>query len=847
MKNLYATRHISTSFVFALFFLAMQTSDAQVVVNEYSASNLSTYADNYGEYEDWFELYNTDLVNPANIGGFYLSDDLLNLTKYLIPAGVTIPAGSRMVFWADSRNEFTGGYHHTSFNLSQMKNNKEGIFFSDATALIVDKVDSLDVTALGHSRGRATDGASTWRYFSTPTFNASNNTGSSFGAYTETPSIDSSAGFYSGPFMVSIYTQDTNLTIHYTRDGRAPTIIDSVYTVPLSITKTTILKAMAVHSSFDTLQSFVNFKTFFLNEFHVLPVVSISGTNLLGLANGNGNLKPHGSFEYFDETKARKAKGYGEYNRHGNDSWAYNQRGLDYVTRDEMGYAKDLKEQFFVLSPRTEFQRLILRPEGNDNYRGTSKGAHVRDMYNQHLAERAHMSLSVRRSEKCIVYLNGAYWGVYCLREKVDDHDYTQFYHGQGKYDLQVIKTWGGTWSEYGGPQSITDWDNLHNYILSNSMAIQSNYDYADSLLDMMSVIDYMLLNSFVVNSDWLNWNTGWWRGLDPTGTHTKWGYLLWDQDNTFGNGVNYTGIPSKSATADPCYQDSITSPSSDPEGHSAMLQALRANPDFEQMYVSRYADLLNTYFSCDSLIAILDSIVALVDTEMTRHCLRWNGTYAVYKANVDTLRSYINKRCVHVVSSLDTCYNITGPYEVAYKINPDTVIVGGVKVNSLVVPYFPWGTNYYGGIPTLLKAWVTDTNWKFDKWTAANHVFTPSDTLDTVSVNLTMQDVITAHFVKKIIFVPVGSELPFVNDPGTQISVFPNPFHDVTTIRIKGNVMAGKVEVYDLLGKPVRMLLPASANEFSLSSDGLSNGVYWYRVIDSDGLVIGNGKVVIE
>ena len=47
-----------------------------------------------------------------------------------------------------------------------------------------------------------------------------------------------------------------------------------------------------------------------------------------------------------------------------------------------------------------------------------------------------------------------------------------------------------------------------------------------------------------VVCADWLNWNTGWWRGLDPNGDKKKVRYTLWDMDNTFGHGTNYTGIP---------------------------------------------------------------------------------------------------------------------------------------------------------------------------------------------------------------------------------------------------------------------------------------------------------------
>ena len=70
----------------------------------------------------------------------------------------------------------------------------------------------------------------------------------------------------------------------------------------------------------------------------------------------------------------------------------------------------------------------------------------------------------------------------------------------------------------YGDATTIPSWNALQNFITTNDMSIQANYDYVDSLLDVKSVVDYMLLNSYVVSADWLNWNTGWWRGLDPAG-----------------------------------------------------------------------------------------------------------------------------------------------------------------------------------------------------------------------------------------------------------------------------------------------------------------------------------------
>ena len=55
---------------------------SQILINEYSAANYDTYTDNYGEYEDWIELYNTGL-NTVDLNGWALSDKANNPLKWI--------------------------------------------------------------------------------------------------------------------------------------------------------------------------------------------------------------------------------------------------------------------------------------------------------------------------------------------------------------------------------------------------------------------------------------------------------------------------------------------------------------------------------------------------------------------------------------------------------------------------------------------------------------------------------------------------------------------------------------------------------------------------------------------
>ena len=57
-----------------LFFCCFNKSQAQLVINEYSCSNISTLQDNFNNYEDWIELYNKGNA-AVSLAGYYLSDD----------------------------------------------------------------------------------------------------------------------------------------------------------------------------------------------------------------------------------------------------------------------------------------------------------------------------------------------------------------------------------------------------------------------------------------------------------------------------------------------------------------------------------------------------------------------------------------------------------------------------------------------------------------------------------------------------------------------------------------------------------------------------------------------------
>ena len=72
----------------------------KLVINEFMAHNVTTRADQNGDYNPWIELYNNGL-NEINLKGYFLSDNDLILTKWKFPDDAKIRGNDFLVVWAD--------------------------------------------------------------------------------------------------------------------------------------------------------------------------------------------------------------------------------------------------------------------------------------------------------------------------------------------------------------------------------------------------------------------------------------------------------------------------------------------------------------------------------------------------------------------------------------------------------------------------------------------------------------------------------------------------------------------------------------------------------------------------
>lgn len=142
-------------------------------VNELMANNQTTLTDPVepGESPDWFELYNAGST-PLDLNGYYLTDDLRQLTQYQITDTLIIPAQGFLLFYAD--NDPEQGVEHTNFGLN---NEGETLALVDKDGLMIIDHYTFGLQGPDLSLGRLPDGSESWTKFSASTPNESNNLG----------------------------------------------------------------------------------------------------------------------------------------------------------------------------------------------------------------------------------------------------------------------------------------------------------------------------------------------------------------------------------------------------------------------------------------------------------------------------------------------------------------------------------------------------------------------------------------------------------------------------------------------------------------------------------------------
>ena len=236
---------LNTPFLATLACLVVSAASAQVIINEFSASNYTLGVN--GDNEDYIEFYNEG-PTEVDLDGHWLSDNPDNPQMFEIPAGTTVPAGGYLLIICSNEGEvpenlYVGGSLNTNFKVTQTMG--ESVVFSDPAGNILESYtfyEDWTPTQADHSWSRDADGsAGQWRVCTNPT-PGNPNGGNLYTEYAPTPQFQEESGYYAGGTNVAI-TAPAGYDIRYTTDGYAPTPGSPLYTGPIAVNETTVIRA----------------------------------------------------------------------------------------------------------------------------------------------------------------------------------------------------------------------------------------------------------------------------------------------------------------------------------------------------------------------------------------------------------------------------------------------------------------------------------------------------------------------------------------------------------------------------------------------------------------------------
>ena len=224
-------------------FIPVHAQVGMVRINEFMALNNATLQDADGDYTDWIELYNPS-SSTVNLDGWSLTDDKENRRKWVIP-DIDLPAGGYIVVFASGKDRaLPGAELHANFQLSGAG---EYLALCDGSGSVVTEFDPSYPVQVSNRSFAFTDGIFLETSIPTPSglncFPASQPT--------PAPAFSRCRGFYDTPIEVNIGSELSTAQIYYTTDGSAPGEgHGDLYTSPVRVTTTTVLRAVAVQSGF---------------------------------------------------------------------------------------------------------------------------------------------------------------------------------------------------------------------------------------------------------------------------------------------------------------------------------------------------------------------------------------------------------------------------------------------------------------------------------------------------------------------------------------------------------------------------------------------------------------------
>ncbi len=531
------------------------------------------------------------------------------------------------------------------------------------------------------------------------------------------PIPDISGGCYERPVTVRLTAARPDAILYYTLDNRTPTESSSIYRKPIYIDSTTVLRIREYHP--DTGLGKTVTHTYIINKNIHLPIVSLV-TDPVNLWNKNSGIYVHphergpkweraANIEYFDEAQQRKLSVAGALRIHGNwtrKAWKKSFRFRFHPQgRDDAGIPEILRQTGFS-GERT----VVLRAAG-----GRITAALRDELFNSLYLKSGG---TASQSSPALLFLNGKIWGIYYLRERIDE-DFLERRFGRGDYDL-LYKRRDAILGK------AKNWKKFRQTFKKHSLESEENYRKFKRQLDIDDFLRYWLYNIYAANLDWPHYNVYVYRKKETP--DSLWRWIAWDADATFlrKQGINHNTLAwaaRKMLRHDlkwdfkKGYRDQARNLK-----YSQILWRALENANFRQQFVRRFCDYLNDDLSPQKAMPVYEKIVQTLQPDLHFELKKWRVDSSYLAIRVAGIRNFIRKRPEIIHKYFQEELHLGDTQTIELRVTPNGG--GEIEINSILASEFPWRGKYFQDFPVTLTAKPLP-GYQFVRWT--DRSFPPS------------------------------------------------------------------------------------------------------------------------
>lgn len=560
------------------------------------------------------------------------------------------------------------------------------------------------------------------------------------------PTFDPAPGYYDQDTRVRLSAPYPGASVIFTLDGRVPThTVGTLYSRPIRLSAdapaVTAIRARVVLPGGE--MGSVASASYFVGVEASLPMMSLIADpdDLWNPRRGiYANPRERGEawerpvdVTYVDGDRRSGFHVPAGVRIHGSGSRDFDKKSLRLYFRQAYG-APRLEYPVFPAGEVRSFRRLVLHDGGQDHavspwWRWT--------LMRNGLASSLTLELDgpASRTHPVLLFINGQPWGIYQVRERIDDVFLTDHY---GIQAADILESPESPAQQAVSAGDRENWDRLLQFVETHHLADPASYAHVESQVDIANFIDYNILQIYAANTDWPFLAARRFRSRAQGG---RWRWMVWDDDRSFD--VRHVDLDMVQRVMD------RDDPGTGGRG-ALLLRKLLENPPFRTQFLSRAADLLNTALAPESVVAHIDTLAAELQPDIAHETARWASS-TDWQTNVEELRDFARRRPAVLRQHLVERFELGGTARLT--VTPPATGSGSAAVNGLYVEELPWQGTYFRTIPVQITA-APAPGFRFVGWDPPD---LPQASVTTLTVDAALT--ITPRFE------PLGEDVPRPGD----------------------------------------------------------------------------------